>query len=157
MTDRSRCVDVFLACDEAIQRGILVRRASPQDKEFHFQDWLSSRLKDLGVRYDPPARNTYPDFRLVEIPEGDEVKGLAYPGREATYDSNSQVPSGFHNGRTIFYVFGRYPKDPEGDEYPVIDLVLCHGDFLNADHDYVHKNKSIRGLRQPRRWSTETS
>ena len=24
--------------------------------------------------------------------------------------------------------------------------MLCHGDFLNADHDYVHKNKSVKGF-----------
>ena len=77
---------------------------------------------------------------------GYEVKGLAYPGREATYDANSQMPSGFHNGRTVFYVFGRYPKDPEGDDYPVIDLVLFHGDFLNSNRDYVHENKHISGF-----------
>ena len=23
---------------------------------------------------------------------------------------------------------------------------ICHGDFLNADHDYVHENKSIKGF-----------
>lgn len=74
------------------------------------------------------------------------MKGLAYPGRDASFDSNSQAPTGFHNGRTIYYVFGRYPKKPDGNEYPVIDLVLCHGDFLNADHDYVHKNKSVKGF-----------
>jgi hypothetical protein len=28
----------------------------------------------------------------------------------------------------------------------VVDLVLCHGDFLNADHEYVHKNKSVKGF-----------
>lgn len=52
-----------------------------------------------------------------------------------------------HNGRDIFYVFGRYPPaDEGGDEYPVIDIVLCHGDFLNADHEYRHKNKSVKGF-----------
>src|SRR6201993_376881 len=30
--------------------------------------------------------------------------------------------------------------------YPVTDLVVCHGDFLNADSDYEHKNKSFRGF-----------
>jgi hypothetical protein len=44
------------------------------------------------------------------------------------------------------YVFGRYPKNPDGKTYPVIDLVLCHGNFLNADHEYVHKNKSVKGF-----------
>ena len=32
------------------------------------------------------------------------------------------------------------------DRYPVLDLVVCHGDFLNAHHDYVHKNRSVRGF-----------
>ena len=53
------------------------------------------------------------------------------------------MPSGRHGGRQIFYVFGRYPADAEL-EYPVVDLVICHGDFLNAHHDYVHENKSFR-------------
>ena len=56
------------------------------------------------------------------------------------------MPTGAHNGRTIYYVFGRYPKDPDGNSYPVLDLVLCHGDFLNADHEYTHENKSVKGF-----------
>jgi hypothetical protein len=83
---------------------------------------------------------------MVATTDGYEVKGLAYPGRDASFDCNSQLPTGFHNGRGIFYVFGRYPKSPDGDSYPVLDLVLCHGDFLNADHQYAHKNKSVRGF-----------
>ena len=59
---------------------------------------------------------------MVATTEGYELKGLAYPGRDVNFDSNSQVPSGHHNGRTIYYVFGRYPKEPDGDTYPVIDL-----------------------------------
>jgi hypothetical protein len=43
-------------------------------------------------------------------------------------------------------MFGRYPANIDDSEYPVIDLVLCHGDFLNADHAYVHKNRSFRGF-----------
>jgi hypothetical protein len=70
-------VDVFSACDEAIRNGVLIRRASRQDKEFHFQDWFMRRLNELHIRYDPPARNSYPDFCLMEITEGYEVKGLA--------------------------------------------------------------------------------
>jgi hypothetical protein len=57
------------------------------------------------------------------------------------------VPAGTHNGRDVYYVFGRYPKAaPDVDEYPVVDLVVCHGSFLNADVGYVHKNKSFRGF-----------
>ena len=139
-------VDIFLQCDRAIRRGRLIHRTSRLDKEFHFQDWFQTRLGELQVAFDTPARNTYPDFRLVNSPVGYEIKGLAYPGREANYDANSQMPTGFHNGRTVYYVFGRYPKDPDDDDYPVIDLVQFHGDFLNANRGYVHKNKHITGF-----------
>jgi hypothetical protein len=53
---------------------------------------------------------------------------------------------GHHNGRTIYYVFGRYPKVPDGDSYPVLDLVICHGDFLNADREPHRRNKSVKGF-----------
>ena len=126
--------------------GTLIKREGRQDKEFDFQNWLKSRLDDIDENYDEPGRNIYPDFRLVRHAEGYEVKGLAYPGRNADYDSNSQVPCGEHNGRQIFYVFGRYPARPDGDSNPVLDLVICHGSFLNADSSYVHQNKSFRGF-----------
>jgi hypothetical protein len=103
-------------------------------------------LEHLREPFDEPGRNTYPDFRLVRHTEGYELKGLAYPGREADYDANSQVPCGEHNGRQVYYVFGRYPANPDGNRYPVLDLVVCHGSFLNADNNYVHKNKSFRGF-----------
>lgn len=126
-------------------RGTLIRRVSRSDKEFHFQNWVGGRLNDAGLQHDSRGRNSYPDFTLVHYPEGYEVKGLRWPGREASYDSNSRVPIGMHNGREIYYVFGRYPANADDDEYPVVDLVICHGDFLNADHSYVHENKSFRG------------
>lgn len=138
--------DAFLACEEAIRTGKFIRRSSRDDKEFHYQNWFKKRLEDSGILFDAPGRNSYPDFTLVKTTEGFELKGLAFPGRDADYDCNSQVPTGSHNGREIFYVFGRYPKDPERDEYPVYDLVMVHGDFLNCTHDYVHKNKSIKGF-----------
>jgi hypothetical protein len=140
------CFDVFVRCVEAIQASMLIKRESSQDKEFHFQSWFKARPGETNLNFEVGGRNSYPDFRLVAFTEGFEVKGLAYPGREANYDCNSQVPSGSHNGRTIFYVFGRYPSEPDGDTYPVLDLVLCHGNFLNADHTYVHENKSVKGF-----------
>ena len=97
------------------------------------------------MNYDAPRRNTYPDFRLVASTVGFELKGLEFPGRVADFDCNSQVCTGFHNGRAIYYVFGRYPKSKEST-YPVLDLVVCHGNFLNARHDYIHKNRSFRGF-----------
>lgn len=138
---------LYLECERARAQGVLIKRVSQSDKEYHFQNWVGARLKDAGILFDDPGRNTYPDFRLVHEATGFEVKGLAWPGREADYDSNSQVPTGLHNGREVYYVFGRYPKDIAGlDEYPVTDIVICHGSFLNADTSYVHKNKSFRGF-----------
>jgi len=136
----------FKHCVEATRKGTLIRRVSSTDKEYHFQDWFHARLKEIGESFEVGGRNSYPDFRMVATTEGFELKGLAYPGRDASFDSNSQVPTGMHNGRTIYYVFGRYPKAPDGDTYPVLDLVVCQGDFLNVDHEYVHKNKSVMGF-----------
>jgi len=137
---------VFKRCVEAIRQGLFIERVSTTDKEFHFQNWFSARLEETGLNFEIGGRNSYPDFRMVATTDGYELKGLAYPGRDASFDSNSQVPSGFHNGRTVYYVFGRYPKKPDGDRYPVTDLVICHGTFLNADHEYKHKNKSVKGF-----------
>lgn len=141
--------DVFSRCVEGIASGKLIAKVSAPDKEFHFQNWFDERLTETGAHFEQAGRNKYPDFSLVEYTEGYEIKGLEWPGRETSYDSNSQVPTGFHNGRAIFYVFGRYPKAgtrEREDEYPVIDLVVCHGDFLNADHEYRHKNKNVKGF-----------
>lgn len=145
-TPPSTVPSVFFRCVEAIRDNELIRRESSTDKEFHFQNWFAARLEETGLKFDPGGRNSYPDFRLVEHTEGFEIKGLAYPGRDASFDGNSQVPTGYHNGRTIYYVFGRYPQKPDGNAYPVIDLVVCHGDFLNADHEYVHKNRNVKGF-----------
>ena len=136
---------IFTHCVQAIRKACYPR-VSATDKEFHFQNWFKGRLQELGQNFEVGGRNSYPDFRMVATTDGYEVKGLAYPGRDASFDSNSQVPTGFHNGRVIYYVFGRYPKKPDGDAYPVLDLVVCHGDFLNVDHEYVHENKSVKGF-----------
>jgi hypothetical protein len=146
MAQKTTVIDVFRRSVAAVRDRKLIRRETRQDKEFHFQHWFRTRLEETKIHHEMGGRNTYPDFRMVEITEGYEVKGLAYPGREMNYDCNSQVPTGSHNGRTIFYVFGRYPAEPDGNTYPVLDLVICHGDFLNADHEYVHKNRSIKGF-----------
>lgn len=137
--------DVYSECCNAIKRGDLITKDNARDKEYHFQDWFQKRLENGKVNFDEPGRNTYPDFRLVDHAIGIEIKGLAYPGRAANFDSNSQIPSGIHNGREVYYAFGRYPKEPDDPKsYPVWDLVICHGDFLSSDHEYVHKNKSIK-------------
>jgi hypothetical protein len=96
-----------------MQRAVLIQRISQSDKEFHFQNWMSARLDDADLQHDFIGRNSYPDFTLVHRPEGYEVKGLQWPGREASYDSNSRVPTGKHNGRTIYYAFGRYPASTD--------------------------------------------
>lgn len=133
-------------CNDAIANGLLIERQSKTDKEFHFQNWFQRRLEAQSIDFDEPGRNTYPDFRLVHQPLGYEIKGLAFPGRLNDYDCNSQMPHGIHRGRHIFYVFGRYPAKPESNSYSVHDLIICHGSLLNANNNYIHKNKSVRGM-----------
>lgn len=139
----TRAAALFLECEDAIRRGVPITRESARDKEFAAQDWVQDRLLDAGLGHEEIGRNTYPDFPLTGQPaEGFEVKSLAYPGRDASYDANSQPPCGVHNGRTVFYVFVRYPKGA-GTSYPVYDLVLCHGDLLNPTRDYRHHNDNV--------------
>jgi len=145
----TKCFEIYKSCIQAIHDGKLIVPESSRDKEFHFQNWCQERIEEAKLYYDIGGRNTYPDFSLVNFSEGYEIKGLAYPGREKDFDANSNLPTGFHNGRQIFYIFGRYPseyKTADGIEYPVIDLVICHGDFLCANHEYIHKNKHIKGF-----------
>ncbi len=171
MSLNTKCFEIFQQCCIAVKNKIFITKESARDKEYHFQDWFQNILQNLEINFDEVSRNTYPDFRLVDFAEGYETKGLAWPGRDANFDCNSQVPSGKHKGRTIFYVFGRYPnseqkplqkgypnskqKPVQGEypnseqkplQYPLIDLIICHGDFLNADHSYVHENKSIKNF-----------
>lgn len=80
----SACADVFAACCQARDRAVLIKRLTRSDKEFHFQDWVGARLDEAGLAHDTPGRNSYPDFTLVHQPEGYEVKGLGWPGREAS-------------------------------------------------------------------------
>ena len=86
--------DVFKVCVEAILAGELIHRVSSTDKEFHFQHWFKARLEHAGQNFEIGGRNSYPDFRMVATTNGYEPKGLAYPGRDASFDSNSQVPTG---------------------------------------------------------------
>lgn len=140
-------LNAYKSCFEAIRAGFLITKESSQDKEYHFQNWFKERLTSLDEPFDEPGRNTYPDFRMVKQTVGFELKGLQTPGRASNYDSNSQVPTGLHNGREVYYVFGRYDKEPiDPKKFPVLDLIICHGDFLNADHNYVHKNKNVKGF-----------
>lgn len=102
----------------------MIEREGRSDKEFHFQNWFKRRLEAVGLNFDSPGRNSYPDFRLVRFAEGFELKGLAYPGREADYDCNSQIPCGEHNGRQVTTFSEGIPGILDGDRYPVIDFVL---------------------------------
>ncbi len=140
----SSIVEVFLTADDAIRNSALIVRKGPRDKEFHFQDWFKARLSETSLNYKENGRNTYPDFELPDSKEGIEVKGLASPGRVKDFDANSRMPTGRHNDLDVFYAFGRYPSDPDSNSYELIDLVICHGDFFSADHDYEHENKSFK-------------
>ena len=65
---------IFKACVQAIQRGELIEREGRSDKEFHFQNWFKRRLEAVGLNFDSPGRNSYPDFRLVRFAEGFDLR-----------------------------------------------------------------------------------
>jgi hypothetical protein len=90
------CVfDLFRSIVTAQDARQFIRRESQTDKEFHFQNWVKQRLAETGLPFEQGGRNSYPDFRMVRSPEGFEIKGLAYPGRETTFDSNTRFPPAF--------------------------------------------------------------
>ena len=80
---------IFIKCVEAITQRVLIQSVSSTDKEFHFQNWFKDRLKETGFNFKIGGRNSYPDFRMVKSTDGYELKGLAYPGRSTSFDSNS--------------------------------------------------------------------
>ncbi len=81
--------DSFQRCVQAINDGAMIHRESRKDKEFHFQHWVRDRINETSHLFEEGGCNTYPDFRIVHLAEGYEVKGLAYPGRWLNYDSKA--------------------------------------------------------------------
>jgi len=47
----------------------------------------------------------------------------------------------------IWTVFGRYSNKTDGNSYPVLDLVICHGSFMNAGEE--HHFKAYRSAGEP--------
>ena len=137
---------VFEACASAIAQGSRTDRPR-DDKEFHFQRWVQSRISVAGYSAADPGRNSYPDFPIEGMSEGYEVKGITAGSRENDFDCNSALPSGLHDGRHILYVFGRYERPSVGGDRPrVLDLALVHGSLLNAGGGYRADNRSMRVL-----------
>ncbi|MFJ6674494.1 hypothetical protein ACIQMJ_25620 [Actinosynnema sp. NPDC091369] len=137
---------IFSACQRAVAEKIPTSRPA-NDKEFHFQNWVYDRITEAGYRSSSAGRNTYPDFSIDGTDEAYEVKGITVGSRERDFDSNSALPSGVHQGRQVFYVFGRYDNDKVGGENPVVhDIVIVHGSFLNAGQGFVAANRSLRVL-----------
>jgi hypothetical protein len=134
---------LFIVCVKDTDVPVTFRSAS--DKEYGFQDWVRDRLIATGLGFQESGRNGYPDLKLTDTLDGFEVKSLAHPGRIETMDTNSRPPGGFHDGREIYYVFGRYIRDPVNSlTGKVRDLVLYHGDLVDPSRDYEHKNRSFK-------------
>lgn len=142
-------VQVFLSLAHGYHNAVPIVRATAQDKEFHFQNWVRSRIAQSGLRFEPQGRHGYPDFVLSDHAAGFEVKGLSVnpvtgAGRVNDFDCNSQLPLAEHDGRKVFYIFGRYPLVND-TEYMVTDLVLCSASFLNTETVNTNENQSFRG------------
>ncbi len=135
---------IFLSLAHGFHNSVPIVRASQQDKEYHFQNWVERRISAAGLQFQKLGRHGYPDFVLSEHPSGYEVKGLAVPGRIADFDCNSQLPLALQDGRAVYYIFGRYPNSTSL-EFPVHDLVLCSASLLNAETVNTNTNQSFRG------------
>lgn len=135
---------IYLSLAHGFHNKVPIVRASQQDKEYHFQNWVERRISAAGLQFQKLGRHGYPDFVLSEHPSGYEVKGLAVPGRTADFDCNSQLPLAFQDGRAVYYIFGRYPSSTSL-EFPVHDLVLCPASLLNAETVNTNTNQSFRG------------
>jgi hypothetical protein len=140
-----RIADVFVACDTAVENRVPLRPPDPQSAGSPFQNWFEDCLRHAGIANHPLGSRSFPDFVLDDSAEGFELKGLVHPGREGSFDANSQLPKGEHGGYQIYYVFGRYPKDAEKDRAGLSDLLIVHGSLLSLDGQPIHKNNSIRG------------
>lgn len=137
---------IFAACQRAVARKIPTSRPA-NDKEFHFQNWVYDRIREAGHHSSSVGRNTYPDFSIDGTGEAYEVKGITVGSRERDFDSNSALPSGVHQGKQVFYVFGRYDNDRTGGTNPTVhDIAIVHGSFLNAGQGFVAANRSLRVL-----------
>ena len=42
---------VFKRCVEAIREGVLIKKVSEKDKEYHFQNWFEDRLEETKSNY----------------------------------------------------------------------------------------------------------
>lgn len=52
MESQSTVLRVFTCCARAIRKHKLIRRESAKDKEFHFQNWVGSRLTETKFHYE---------------------------------------------------------------------------------------------------------
>lgn len=151
---------VFKGLNDAAEAGYPIRKPHARDKEDAFQSWVERNISKVltalpGIELRAQGRNTFPDLLVIEAHtgrpiQGYEVKGLATPGRAESFDANSELPTGRvrrPDGTVfdVYYVFGRYPKTTEL-EYPLVDFVVFHGDLINADTWYRHKNFHIKGF-----------
>lgn len=132
----SRCFDVFAALLHAVDVGIMIHRSDAADKEFPLQNFCKAAFDaDASLMIQQNSRNGFPDFLMEFCPEAYEIKGLEFPGRNATFDANSDMPQAISDGRELFYVFGRYSsKDSSGNalvDFPLYDLVICPGSLFS--------------------------
>lgn len=67
---RTSVFDVFHTCATAIIEGLLIKKVSATDKEFHFQNWVQDRLSATRLNFDTPGRNTYLTCSPISGPPG---------------------------------------------------------------------------------------
>lgn len=153
---------VFVGLNDAAEADSLIGKKHARDKEFFFQGWvkkyITKALNNIfpNIEVVEQGRNSFPDFLVRDATtgkpiQGYEVKGLAIPGRSDTFDANSKLPRGCNRlsdgtEYDVYYIFGRYRNTDKSLKVELADLVVFHGDLINADRWYQHKNLHVKGF-----------
>lgn len=141
--------ELFAKC--AAMGSLPMQPRSASDKEYFAQDWIALQLDELGWTYSISGRNTYPDFWVGEEGQdqrfGVEVKSLGFVKKPARkdFDTNSTIPGGEKEGRPVYTAFFLY-TGAGADPRHIHSLCMLHGDFLNAERDFIHENKAVKGF-----------
>lgn len=122
--------DVFKRTAEAIESGRPSASRGLGTKGPRFRDWFGERLDEAGQAYLRPGRGRSSDFQVVDSGDRYYSKGLPHPGRGPMYHAHDANERALPDGHNIYYVVGRYRAGTEGSQFRVLDLIMCHREFL---------------------------
>jgi hypothetical protein len=132
---------IFQQCVEAIRQGVLIERESAQTKSSISKIVSRSTHRDR-LNFEARRPKFLSRFSNGATTEGYEIKGLLIPAAMLRSIQTVRFLQALIMGEVFTMCLADTRRKPDGNRYPVLDLVICHGAFLNADHEYVHKTST---------------